>query len=204
MARIHEKTRSSRVSKQPYTCTKCHKTIDPGQKYYEWTLYHAAPRRRHVACGRPAQSEMTNSKMSAAYSAIEGLEEALAAAHKAKSLDGLESDFDDAISELEQVRDEYQESLDNMGENLAQGDTGQEMQQKIDDIESYVQGLEGAKDEISSAKSEVAEAIAEEPEGTEPGDADEEDGHDDSQPEQDNAVETCLDSLDTIVGDYGF
>lgn len=196
MPRVNEKTKNS--AGKPYDCNKCEVPIKAGDKYYQWTFYRCRPSRQHVTCGYPRSSQLTNSKLSGAYAAAEALGDAIALAHKAKDLSGIVDEIDTAISDLESVRDEYQESLDNMGENLAQGDTGQQIQENIDALEEYINNLESAKSDIETAEAEVAEAIAEEPEGTEPGDSE------DSEPEQDNAVSTALDELESIVGEYSF
>ncbi len=58
----------------------------------------------------------------------------------ATSVDELESIKDG----FEELRDETQESLDNMPEGLQQGDTGQMLQERIDQCESLVSELESA------------------------------------------------------------
>lgn len=143
MPRVNTKTKSK--AGKAYNCNKCQKPIEPGHEYYEWTFYHARPSRRHVACGRPRESELTNSKLSGAYAAVEGLQDAIAAARKANSLDGIVDEIDTAISEIEQVRDEYQEQIDSYP-NLAA--TAEE---KVGELDDFLQELEEAKGAVESA-----------------------------------------------------
>ena len=49
---------------------------------------------------------------------------------------------DGIISDLESIRDEQQERLDNMPEGLQQGDTGMLLQDRIDQLEAAISDLE--------------------------------------------------------------
>ena len=131
-------------------CARCPEPIVKGQEYYQWAI--KAQRggtvyRQHTSHGPVRQSQLTHSKMSGAYAAIEAAEDSIAAAG---SVDELEEALNDCISEIESVRDEYQESLDNMPEGLQQGDTGQQIQEKIDELESFIGELESARDTLES------------------------------------------------------
>jgi hypothetical protein len=54
-----------------------------------------------------------------------------------------------AVSDIENIRDEFQDGLDNMPEGLQQGDTGQLIQERIDGLEEWLQELNTAADEIN-------------------------------------------------------
>ena len=54
----------------------------------------------------------------------------------------LGKDRDDIKNELETLRDEEQESFDNMPEGLQQGDRGQAMEEAIGELEEAISALE--------------------------------------------------------------
>src|SRR5258707_5156 len=145
MARGFTKTKSGQG--KTYGCSKCGKPIEKGQRYHEWTLYRAPTRRRHEACGRPQQSELTSSKMSQAYAAVEALQEAVAAARKANDPTGLADALRECASEVESCRDEYQDGFDSMNEGLQQGQQGQDIEEKIGPLDEFKDSLEKAADE---------------------------------------------------------
>jgi len=84
----------------------------------------------------------------------------------------LASILESTAEEIEGVRDEYQDSYDNLPDNFRDGDMGSEMQEKIDGLDSYasilndkaseIRGLE--PDEDTDDHSPVAEGEAVEPE----------------------------------------
>lgn len=76
----------------------------------------------------------------------------------------LESHRDDLISQLEGLRDETQGSLDNMPEGLQQGDTGQLLQQRIENLEQGIDSLQNIyfeeyKAALEAMKTELQEAL---------------------------------------------
>lgn len=136
MAKIYESTKSSRG--ETHNCDKCHQPITTGQKFLYWKLSMNSPlHRRHAACGRPRPSELTSSKLSGVYAAVESAEDALNALGKEDTPADIAQILNDCAGEVESVKDEYQESLDNMPEPLQQGPTGQDMQEKIESLETF-------------------------------------------------------------------
>lgn len=65
------------------------------------------------------------------------------ATSRAARLSAAESDFDDAKSEVEALRDEMQEWYDNMPENLQGGAKGEEVQAAVDALEDIVNNIDG-------------------------------------------------------------
>jgi len=129
-------------------CCRCPEPIVKGEKYYKWAIKSqrgGTVYQQHTSHGHVKQSQLTHSKMSGAYAAIEGAEESLASASDPEEV---REALSCAKDEIEAVRDEYQESLDNMPENLQQGDTGQQIQERIDELESFADVLDSAHSEI--------------------------------------------------------
>jgi vacuolar-type H+-ATPase subunit E/Vma4 len=112
-----------------------------GEEYYQWSIKSqrgGTTYRQHVRHGSVRQSQLTHSKMSGAYAAVEAAEDEIASAGNVYDM---KAALETCAEEIGNVRDEYQESLDNMPENLQQGDTGQQIQEKIDALESFADEL---------------------------------------------------------------
>lgn len=145
MPRVKSKTKSK--AGKPYSCIACRKSIVAGQKYFEWAFFRQAPRRKHDECGRPKQSELDNSKMSAVYAAIEGAEESIA---KADSKEDIAEALDEVVSSANEVAEEYGEAADAMG---GAGESGISAERK-DALESFASEVEDAANEIRDAEPE--------------------------------------------------
>jgi len=126
-----KKNRGGKIRK----CGRCGEEILPGEKYFMWEPYSGPPGYR---CYRhyPRQSELTTSKMSEVYSAIEAAEDWMG------EYDGTdETDYNAQISQIsevvEQVQAEYEEAAQpfgGMGEN----------QERAEMLEGFYSELEGA------------------------------------------------------------
>lgn len=97
----------------------------------------------HYSKERPRQSQLENSPF---LSGIRAQEEALGDIE----LDGTERDasdiqgqVEDIISEIRNLGEECQSSLDNMPEGLQQGSTGELLQERVDECENMASELEG-------------------------------------------------------------
>jgi hypothetical protein len=122
-----------------YVCVHCRQKIEPGEQYMEWKFRYGGTRRQHASHGSPKPSQLTQSKMSGAYAAIEAAQEAVDAA-------GEVSEVREAMEEcregIEGVREEYQESFDSIPENLQSGAVGESIQEKITGLEDFMNELE--------------------------------------------------------------
>lgn len=127
-------TKKKNSAGKPYDCGKCPDLIECGQQYYEWSFRFGGTHRQHKTHGYPKPSQLTQSKLSGAYAAIESAEEQIAQFDNAEDI---ALALENCAEEISGVRDEHQESLDNMGENLAQGSTGEAIQEKIDELELF-------------------------------------------------------------------
>lgn len=179
MPRVNTATKSSQGKE--ISCDTCHKPIVKGEKYFHWKFRFGGKHTQHEACGRPRQSQLTQSKMSQAYAAIESVEDILATCPDACDVaEALRS----AASEIESCKDEYQGSFDNMPENFQSGSTGEELQEKISALEEFQSELESAADECDDIDNEDAE------------DADE--GDEDS----DDASTRAVDRANNAIGSF--
>jgi gas vesicle protein len=158
MPRVHTKTRSTRVTKRPYRCTGCGEEIVAGEKYYEWEKRYGGPQRRHVACGYPRPTQLSNRKTAQIDEAVQDM--SLPYGELSIVVDGWDgtteqfnseaegyvSDLTQALADVAQVvRDvgqEYQDSFDNLPENFQYGSTGEALQTVAEELESKADDLE--------------------------------------------------------------
>lgn len=131
MARIERHKKSTRG--KDLKCSKCGKDISVGEEYLKATPYHRPPIIRCVECGLKSYETSGSQYVRDVGSIVEDWQESFGTS------DGV---VDEIISSLEEIRDYTQESLDNMPEQLQQGDTGCMLQDRVDCIESTISDLE--------------------------------------------------------------
>jgi hypothetical protein len=144
MARVT--TVKSARKDQPTACVRCHKKIVVGQGY-RWVANRigrsSITKRIHVECGSFKRSEITTSeKLGMVYDAQDNAHNEVTAWPNDGNIDDLEAILQQARDTAEEVQGMYEESLSNMPEGLQQGDTGQQIQEKIDMLDSWISELE--------------------------------------------------------------
>lgn len=107
--------------------------IKAGESYYWWKFMKGGKR---VSRTRPKPWQLTQSAFLQTLYHIQDDFDHLTAD------DGLESAVENIISQLEDLRDTQQESLDNMPEQLQSAPTGELLQERIDNIENAVSELQ--------------------------------------------------------------
>lgn len=119
-------------ARKEYKCSKCGETIKVGETYLKGTPFRRSPVIRCMKCG------LRGWELSSDY--VQGV---------GRICDCWEEDYgcdeDTAQSiadELDTIKDDCQDSLDNMPEGLQEGDTGQLLQERIDNLDSVVSDLE--------------------------------------------------------------
>lgn len=141
-----------------YHCSKCGNDILPGQERYEWSFRYGGTYRRHVTCGMPRQSELTQSKMGEVYAATEALEDLMSGEF---TLSDLEEAVNQAADEIRQVASEYEEAAEHFGGQGENADRASDLEAYADEIEQAQlpddQAHEGWEDEARSA---VEDAIS--------------------------------------------
>jgi len=144
MPRVH--TVTARASKFARTCDKCSKPIEVGQRHHHWSFRYGGTYYRHVDCGYPRPSDLTQSKLASVYAAREDAED---------TLEGLEfvagetqgSDIIDEINEaLNSVAEAAREVADEYREAAVNPNTGAtfntDAEERADELDSYVDNLE--------------------------------------------------------------
>lgn len=132
----------------------CSRPISAGDRYFWVQANRFSPKVVHC-WDHPEfrRSEIDSTKLATALAAIEEAEDALQNfgldyESAEQVLDEIRSIMETAADGVEECRDEYQEGLDNMPEGLQEGDVGQQIQEKIDELDSYAQTLRDLPDNI--------------------------------------------------------
>jgi hypothetical protein len=120
-------------SRKEYTCGRCHKKIEVGQPYLRGDLNFSRPVIRCCKCGLESW-EVTTSDYQLSVGEIVFRWQR----HYSPNEDGRDS----IVSDLESIRDDLQDRLDNMPEGFQQGETGQLLQERIDCLDSAISDLE--------------------------------------------------------------
>lgn len=152
MARIERINKARKEQK----CCKCGNIIQIGMPYLKATPYRRPTIVRCISCGLESY-ETSGSEYVRNVGDI---------ANHWEDNFGLDNTTPDEISsELEEIRDQQQESLDNMPENLQEGDTGQMLQERVECLDNVI-------DELSNINYEDCESEAREEVETEMGEYD--------------------------------
>lgn len=135
-------------SRKIFQCSKCGKVIPVGSSYYRGELNFAHDIIRCSKC-KLKPWEVTTSEYVLAVGPI---------VNEWRENYGVGEDTPEQIAaELESIRDDVQERLDNMPEGLQEGDIGQTLQERIDNLETAIDELYSI--DIEDIKSEIADLI---------------------------------------------
>ena len=120
-------------SRKAYTCGRCRTKIEVGQPYLRGDLNFSHPVIRCCKCGLQSWEVTTSDYQLSVGEIVYRWQD---------NYDVSEEGRDSIICDLEAVRDDLQDRLDNMPEGLQQGDIGQLLQERIDCLESAISDLE--------------------------------------------------------------
>lgn len=121
-------------SRKECKCNRCAKVIPVGSSYLRGTLNFNPDIVRCTMCGLQAWEVTTSEYQLAVGEIVYRWSE-----NHSADFDGVE----DIKSELESIRDEQQEKLDNMPDSLRDADTGMLIQDRIDNLEGVINELDG-------------------------------------------------------------
>lgn len=153
MPRVFSKT-ANRGAKSKRTCDRCGKPIKAGQRFYTWKFRYGARYYRHTEHGAPRGSELTHSKASGLYAAQESVEDTLAA-WSGEDASEIAEALREAANSAEEVKDEYEESINNMPEQLQESSpAAEEMRERMDAIEQWKDDLDSAASDIEGMEPE--------------------------------------------------
>ena len=117
--------------------------INVGESYWTWCFYGGQP---IYSKTKPRQSQLTNNSFKQElYSIQESVED-----FSPEDPDEVGEFVEELISDLEELRDTCQESFDNIPEQLQEGNSGQILQERIENLDDVISNLENIDTEFSS------------------------------------------------------
>ena len=135
-------------SRKAFKCSKCGEVIPIGSSYYRGELNFAHDIIRCAKC-KLKPWEVTTSDYVLAVEPI---------VNEWRKNYGVDEETPEQIAaELESIRDDVQERLDNMPEGLQEGDIGQKLQERIDNLAIAIDELYNI--DVEDIKSEIADLI---------------------------------------------
>jgi len=110
--------------------------VKAGEPYYWWKFRHGGKRYSKI---RPRPSQLTQSAyLSGIRSLVERVED-----FDSADYEGFADFRDEIVADLQELRDQCQDSLDNMPESLQYSPTGEMLQERIDACDSAESDIEG-------------------------------------------------------------
>lgn len=122
--------------------------IEVGDSYYYWTFRYGGKRKSKTP---PSRSQLTQSSF---------LQQLYDLQDKQWNSEDLESEIQEFIQSLEELKDECEISLDNIPEQLREAPAGETLQERIDNLEDWISELESIETEID--EEELKQAAADE------------------------------------------
>ena len=117
--------------------------INVGESYYTWCFYGGQPQ---YSKERPRPSQLTqNWFKQELYSIQEKIED-----FDPEDVEDVATFIDEIKDDAESLRDECQEHLDNMPEQLQDSDSGQTLQERIENLDNAVSELDNIDSEFES------------------------------------------------------
>lgn len=120
-------------ARKEYKCSKCGEVIKVGDTYLKGIPFRRSPVIRCTKCGLRSW-ELSSSDY------VQGVGRICDCWEEDYGCD--ENTAQSIADELNNIRDQCQDSLDNMPEGLQEGDTGQLLQERIDTLDSVISELE--------------------------------------------------------------
>ena len=134
--------------------------IPKGSGYWTWCFMNGNP---HYSLTQPRQSQLTRSEFLSTYYGIQEEIEDWAP----ENVDEVQEFIDNIKDEVQTLLDDTQERLDNMPEQLQESDTGQMLQERIDECQEIIDQLEaidgeaGEFDDVGEAEEWLDEKVGE-------------------------------------------
>ena len=124
--------------------------VPKGKEYYSWKFRHGG---KHISLTYPKQSQLTQSDF------LQRVYQVDESQPISGSKEDLESWLEEVIYDMEELRDEQEEKRENMPENLAYSPVAELLQERYDDLDSWINELEQFKDEVSDCEDEFEDLI---------------------------------------------
>lgn len=121
------------VARKEYKCSKCGKVIKKGDQYWKGIPFRRSPIIRCLKCGIYRWECSSSDYVQSVGRVCDCWQ---------KDYELGESTAQEIAEELTNILDECQDRLDNMPEGLQEGDTGQLLQERIDQLGDVINELE--------------------------------------------------------------
>ena len=148
------KVNKVKKSRKEFKCSKCGEIIPAGSTYYRGELNFAPAIVRCEKCGLASWEVTTSDYLLSVGSIVNNWSE-----DYSLDAEGIES----MSSDLEEIRSDLEDRLDNMPEGLRYSDTGELLQSRIDGLEGAISGLGDI--DVDDVTSEASEEIEESNDG---------------------------------------
>jgi hypothetical protein len=122
--------------------------IKAGESYYWWKFRYGGKRYSKTP---PRRSQLTQS---AFYSTLYDIEDRLG---ELRADDGLETDVADIAQELRELAEECESSLENMPDQLRDGDAGQMLQERVEACNNAADELDALTFDVSDKEDDESE-----------------------------------------------
>lgn len=109
--------------------------IAKGESYYWWAFKRGG---KHFSKTAPRRSQLTQSSFKGSLYDLEDRISTL----NVETKEDFDTEKEDILSEIDSLKDQCQESLDNMPESLQDAPTGQLLQERIEALESWYSDIE--------------------------------------------------------------
>jgi|SRR5215471_20303901 len=149
MPQVHKRTKSTR-GKQAFICSACREEIKPGETFYTWQKRYGGPQYRHVKCGYPRPSQLSNRKTAQVEDAIQDAHDTIGGltvelttegTYEGSLIEDITGSLEAVADEAESVADEYESSADNMPEALQYGSQAEAMREVADELRTWADEL---------------------------------------------------------------
>lgn len=136
-------------------CGKCSEAIKPGDTYKTWSFRYGGTYYRcsGLAC-RPRPSDLTQSKLSEVYAAVESAEDEIPGLNY---IEEIKSSVDQVAETTQEIAQEYEEAAEPFGGEGENAERAQELESWADELHGFDVDEEGS---IEDAKTEALDLIA--------------------------------------------
>lgn len=155
---VQKKNRSGKER----ACGKCQTVIQPGEQYKKWSFRYGGTRYRCMKpeCA-PRPSDLTQSKMSEVYAALENAQDAL----PATAYEDLEELLREAGETASEIAEEYREAAEPFGGEGENAERADELEGYADELQSFQpdepEGDEPTAEETEEARSQAEQILSE-------------------------------------------
>jgi DNA repair ATPase RecN len=146
-----------KARKDQGTCRGCGTEIKTGDSY-QWIQFRYGGRTVKCSACRFRGSELTQSKLSQVYAAQEAVGDALEA-WDGRELDDLKADCENALDDIREVAQEYQDAADAIRE-VADNSIADQNEERAQELESWCDDIDSALSDLSEFEPEEAEKKA--------------------------------------------